>query len=160
MNKDKIVIHEQVKELVVGLFFLLIDCCLIAYHWSTNIESDTHYGFFATTLAAPFVIVFLTLSSAKKKGTIVISEQFIQVKYFYKKRSCLINLSEAVYYAIFIDLEDKNSYILISNEEFIFDKKILGGDIDYDLQIPIRYTKRVKKFLPKQNWIEIKWPEE
>lgn len=155
MNKDRIVIHEQAKELAVGMGLLLLDGYLLVDHWTTNFEIDTHYGFFATTIVAPLLIIILTLRSIKNKGTIIISDKYVKVSYWFKKDTCLIKLSKPVYYAIYVDIEDGNKYILISNEEFMLAKETLGIIIDFKTQIPIQYTKRIKNYLPKENWIEI-----
>ncbi len=159
MNIDRIVIHEQAKELAIGMALLLLDGYLLVDHWTTNFEIDTHYGFFATTLVAPFLIVVLTLRSIKNKGTIIISEKYVKASYWFKKNACLISLSEPVYYATYVDIEDGNKYILISNEKFLLAKRTIETTIDYDTQIPIQYTKRIESHLPKEDWIEIKQPD-
>ncbi|MBQ2015515.1 MAG: hypothetical protein II207_00765, partial [Clostridia bacterium] len=61
--------------------------------------------------------------------------------------------------AFYIDIEDGNKYILVSNEKILLNKRTVLNSIDYYSQIPIQYTKKIRNYLPKDNWIMIDLPD-
>lgn len=153
--KNRIVIREHGKTLLTGAGLLILDICLLADYLINNDEPHTHYAYLATTVIAPCLILYFTVNSAKNKGTIVIERKSISARYFRRKETCVISLECPVYYTLFVNLEESESYILISNDRIDLDKKTIQSRIDYNSQIPIRYTRKVKKYLPEENWIEI-----
>lgn len=68
MNKDRIVIHEQAKELAIGMALLLLDGYLLVDHWTTNFEIDTHYGFFCNNTSGAFPNCCSDVKKHKKQG--------------------------------------------------------------------------------------------
>ena len=159
MKNGRLVIREFGKELVIGFIVLLADGYILVDHWINHTEIDTYAGFFATTLLAPIAIIGVTLSTAKNKATIIIQERFIKANYFLKRANCIIDLNEPVYYAFYIDIEDGNKYILVSNEKILLNKRTVLNSIDYYSQIPIQYTNKIRNYLPKDNWIMIDLPD-
>ena len=135
--KNRIVIREHRKSLLIGVVLLIIDICLLADYLVNNDEPHTHYAYLATTALAPCLILYFTVNSAKNKGTIVIDKKSIRARYYRRKETCEVSLDRPVYYTLFINLEESEPYILISNDRIDLNKKTIQSRIDYNNQIPM-----------------------
>lgn len=148
----KIVINEHMKTIV---FSILFEIMLIAFFVDFLLRPEEYTSSRAGVfLFGPFIFPFIVAKGLKKKGTIEITDTYVYARYNNVLQRGYVDLTEPVYYCMYKD-DDDCKCILLSNEKITLDAYTIYSDIDYGTQIPIRYTRRVKKIFPKEDWTEV-----
>lgn len=155
------IIRQFARWLIVDIVVILGALSILMIEFLDNwfqwgLTTDTDFGPYssATIMIMLPLFIFFMHRALKNKGTIEVTDDYAYAKYAYKLQKGFVDFGEEVYYS-FYKSTDGQRYIILSNENFDITVEHIEKEIDYSKQIPIPYTRKVKRLLPKTGWIHI-----
>ena len=88
-------------------------------------------------------------------GSFEITDTYIYARYPNRLQRGYVDLNEQVYYTFYTKQGDFGKFILLSNDPITDEQEIMRFGINYSTQVSIHYTKKVKKIMPREDWIEV-----
>ena len=150
----KIVVNNRWKWILGGVVVECLSIWLLVdelFFDSEMLEIPSRAPVLFAIVFSPWIIYW----EIKDMGSFEITDEYVYAKYPNRLQRGFIDLQEPVYYTFYTKQGDFGKFILLSNEIITDDQQIMLYGIDYATQISIHYTKKVRKVLPKDNWIEV-----
>lgn len=151
----KIIINNRWKWILGGAVIVMVSIGLAIDMLFFSGDIQDYYGRGTAFLVAPFLVPWLIHEEIKEMPVIEITSDYIYARYPNRLQRGYVDLNTTVYYAFYTKKGDFGKLILLSNEPITEEQGIMRVGIDYSTQISIHYTKRIKKIIPKDDWIEV-----
>lgn len=151
----KTVINNRWKWILGGTIIVLVCIGLAIDELFISKDLQDLYGRGVAILVAPIAVPWLIHEEIKDMPTIEITDEYIYARYPNRLQRGYVDLQVPVYYTFYTKQGDFGKFILLSNDPITDEQEIMRFGINYSTQVSIHYTKKVKKIMPREDWIEV-----
>ena len=151
----KTVLNNRWKWILGGTIIVLVCIGLAIDELFISKDLQDLYGRGVAILVAPIAVPWLIHEEIKDMPTIEITDEYIYARYPNRLQRGYVDLQVPVYYTLYTKHGAFGKFILLSNDPITDEQEIMRFGIDYSTQVSIHYTKKVKKIIPREDWIEV-----
>lgn len=150
----KVVINNRWKWIIGEIVFELLSVGLLIdelFFDEAMIEIPSRAPVLFAIIFSPWLVYW----EIKDMGSFEITDTYIYARYPNRLQRGYVDLNEQVYYTFYTKQGDFGKFILLSNDPITDEQEIMRFGINYSTQVSIHYTKKVKKIMPREDWIEV-----